>query len=105
MNKDIGDALWQLAQEHREKRARDMPDAQAAVKAMMRAYNRLEDLGWRPAIYCPKDGTVFLAIEPGSTGIFDCHYEGEWPKGSWWLHDGGDLWPSRPALFKLKEKE
>ena len=51
------------------------------------------------AIYCPKDGSVFKVIEFGSTGIFDCHYDGEWPKGRWWTHDGGDLWPSRPVMY------
>jgi len=53
-------------------------------------------------IYCPKDGTTFNVLEAGSTGIFVAHYEGEWPTGSWWIHDEeyGDLSPSRPILFK-----
>ena len=57
----------------------------------------------KEAIYCPKDGTVFSAIEAGSTGIFDCIYEGEWPDGAWWALEVGDMWPSHPILFKLKE--
>lgn len=54
------------------------------------------------AVYCPKDGTVFDAIEVGSTGIHPCHYDGEWPHGSWWTHEAGDLWPSRPCLFRKR---
>lgn len=79
-----------------------MPDDAAALAQMHDAYTRLEKLGWRPAIYCPKDRTVFEAIEAGSTGIFDCHYEGEWPTGGWWTHNAGDLWPSRPILWRPK---
>lgn len=70
---------------------------------MFVAYDRLRLLGWREAIYCPKDGTVFEAIEAGSTGVHDCHYQGEWPNGSWWIHAAGDLYPSFPILFRLKE--
>ncbi len=80
--------------------AERMPDDRAALLQMQDAYTRLEKLGWRNAIYCPKDGTVFDAIEAGSTGIFACHYEGDWPTGSWWAQDAGDLWPARPILFR-----
>jgi hypothetical protein len=87
-----------------EKRAdaADMPTEHDALRVMARVMARLKELGWRDAIYCPKDGTAFDIIEAGSTGIHDCHYEGEWPKGSWWVHEAGDLWPSRPILFRLK---
>ncbi len=74
----------------------------AAIERMFSAYQELKRLGWNDAIYCPKDGTWFDAIEAGSTGIHNCRYEGEWPKGSWWIADAGDLWPSRPILFRLK---
>lgn len=78
-----------------------MPDEKTAIKMMCDAYHRLKDLGWREAVYCPKDGSSFEVIEPGSTGIFRAHYNGEWPKGSWWVEDSGDLWPSRPVLYRL----
>lgn len=87
----------------RKRRAKIMPDDAVAISAMFEAYDRLRELGWQSIIYCPKDGTVFDAIEAGSTGIHPCHYDGEWPQGSFWLHDGGDLWPGRPVLFKLRE--
>lgn len=93
-------ALWEACEAAKKKRAEDMPDEQAALRVMMNAYTRLKELGWREAIYCPKDGSHFQAIEAGSTGVHDCAYEGEWPKGSWWVYDG-DVWPSRPILFKL----
>lgn len=83
-------------------RAKIMPDEEAALKVMFAAYQRLQELGFRPAIYCPKDGTLFDAIEAGCTAIGTCHYDGEWPKGRWWMHSGGDLWPSRPILWRAK---
>lgn len=86
------------------RRAAQMPDDAAALTVMLAAYQRLMEMGWREAVYCPKDGTVFEAIEAGSLGIHRCHYSGEWPKGGWWLHDKGDLYPSRPILFRpIKE--
>lgn len=80
--------------------AAEMPDDAAALKVMFRAFERLKKLGWREAIYCPKDGSTFQVIEPGSTGIHEAHYEGTWPKGGWWVHEAGDLWPSHPILWR-----
>lgn len=94
------DALWDAAQAAKADREKRMPDEKAALRAMQDAYTRLTELGWRDASYCPKDGSHFQAIEAGSTGIHDCSYQGEWPKGTWWIYDG-DIWPSRPILFKL----
>lgn len=85
----------------RAERAARLPDDKAAINAMFDAFDRLRELGWREAMYCPKDGTPFQAIEPGSTGIHHCHYEGEWPTGSWWIAAADDLSPSHPILFKL----
>ena len=96
-----GEALWERAKAREAKRAADMPDEQSAINAMHDAWLRLKELGWREAMYCPKDGATFNVIEPGSTGIFDCHYQGEWPKGSYWVADAHDLWPANPVLFKL----
>jgi hypothetical protein len=77
-----------------------IPDEAAAIRLFFDAHLRLKELGWREAIYCPKDGTEFLVIEPGSTGQHRCIYMGEWPKGSWWIQDDEGGSPSRPALFK-----
>lgn len=82
------------------RRAEQMPDERTAIKCMFSAWLRLKELGWKQAEYCPKDGSLFDVIEPGSTGIHRCRYQGEWPKGSWWIEGDGDLWPSRPVLFR-----
>ena len=77
-----------------------MPDEQAALRMLCDAHTRLKELGWDDAIYCPKDGRLFEVIEAGSTGIFKCSYDGEWPNGHWWIHEHGDLSPSRPVLYR-----
>lgn len=100
LTKSEADAIWAECEARKEKRQEDMPTEKDAINAMFEAYQRLKELGWGDAIYCPKDGSVFHIIEAGSTGIHDCSYDGEWPKGTWWVHSEGDLWPSRPILFK-----
>lgn len=100
MTRAEADALWDAAEKAKAQRAETMPDEAAAIHVMFDAWQRLKELGWNDAIYCPKDGSHFKAIEPGSTGIHDCSYEGEWPQGSWWIYDG-DVWPSHPILFRL----
>lgn len=76
------------------------PEEKTALEAMFAQYDALKRLGWNDAIYCPKDGSTFLAICAGSTGICPHHYKGEWSNGSWWAEDAGDLWPSRPILWR-----
>lgn len=84
----------------RQRRAREMPTEKEALATMFDAYHRLQELGWREACYCPKDGSTFNVIEPGSTGIHKAHYLGGWPDGTFWLEDSGDLWPSSPVLYR-----
>lgn len=93
--------LLAALRERHERDEAEMPDDRAALLVMFRGFDRLRQLGWRDACYCPKDGSTFEVIEAGSTGIHRAHYEGEWPKGTWWIHEDGDLWPSRPILFRL----
>lgn len=95
-------AIWDNAMAAKARRAEQMPDEETALRVMHDAHQRLRELGWQDAIYCPKDGTPFDAIEAGSTGIHDCYYHGEWPKGSWWIMADGDTWPSRPILFRQR---
>ena len=94
--------LWQHVLERKRKRAELMPDERAAIDMMFMAWQRLKELGWNDIVYSPKDGSEFDVIEPGSTGIFTCTYLGDWPSGSWWIHDNGDSYPSHPILFKLR---
>ena len=99
---DEAKAILDASDKHIKERAERMPDEKSAIRAMFDAHDRLRELGWREAIYCPKDGSSFQVIEPGSTGVFRCHYQGEWPKGSWWIDDEDEgFCPSHPVLFKL----
>lgn len=94
-------AIFEAADAAKAKRAADMPDEKAALRAMHDAFTRLRELGWREAAYCPKDGSMFDCIEAGSTGIHRGYYSGEWPTGSWTVADEHDSYPSRPILFRL----
>lgn len=98
-----GEALWQRAQEKERLRAERMPDEEAAIRALWDAHQRLRELGWNEPQYCPKDGTNFKVIELGSTGIFDCHYHGEWPDGLYMVSDERDVYPTSTgvAMYKL----
>jgi hypothetical protein len=98
------EAMIASAEAARDKREATMPTEAAAISQMFQAYQRLRELGWREAIYCPKDGTEFSVIEPGSTGIHRCTYSGDWPNGSWWIHDG-DTWPARPCLWRPRKND
>lgn len=102
LTSEEAEALWKSAEDARAKRAADMPTEQDALRVLTDAVHRLKELGWSDAIYCPKDGTLFDAIEAGSSGIHDCYYEGKWPDGSWWMPDEQDTWPSRPILYRIK---
>lgn len=96
---EADEMLEQIAREEANRREL-MPDEDSAIKMFFRSYIRLKELGWREAIYCPKDGSEFEVIEPGSTGIHRCVYRGEWPSGGYWIVSDGDMSPSRPALFR-----
>lgn len=96
------DALWKTTEEARLRRESSMPDEKAAIAVLFSAWLRLKELGWKEAEYCPKDGTPFDAIEPGSTGIHRCHYDGKWPDGHWWTSDEHDMYPSRPILWRSR---
>lgn len=98
------DRLLAEIEEADEKRKESMPDQESALTQMLQAYLRLKELGWRDAVYCPKDGTMFEVIEAGSTGIHECNYQGEWPNGSWWVYADGDACSSRPILFRRKRQ-
>lgn len=102
LHKNEAGALWAQVEESEKRRNELMPTEDSARKMFFEAWLRLKDFGWNDAIYCPKDGTSFDVIEPGSNGVHTCTYSGEWPKGSWWIHDSSDSWPSHPALYRAK---
>lgn len=92
--------LIEQADEAKRQRAADMPDDVAAIQAMQRAHTRLKELGWRDAVYAPKDREAIEVVEPGSTGIHRAHRDSE---GRFWIEGAGDLWPSSPVLFRKVE--
>ena len=65
----------------------------------------LRDMGWNSAIYCPKDGSMFMGWEfPwGSPSL--CNYTGEWPTGSFLQYSAGDAWPCSPNLWRPITRE
>lgn len=93
------DDLMKALDRTREWDHNQMPDEATALKVFFKAYQRLKDFGWRDIIYAPKDDTVFEIIEPGSTGIFKCHYQEKPARGSFWTPDDGGS-PSHPVLFR-----
>ncbi len=103
LRKAEADSLQAAVDAGKARRAEQMPDEKTAIHAMWEAWMRLKDLGWNEAIYCPKDGSEFKAIEAGSTGIHRCRYDGDWPTGHWWIIGDDDLYPSRPVLFRLPD--
>ena len=98
------DALLAAADARQKARAEALPTEQDAVNAMCDAYHRLKELGWREACYAPT-GTPLRLIEPGSSGIHEGRNDGEWPHQSFWIAEAGDLWPSRPCLFKSHSRD
>lgn len=97
-------ALLDQIARHRSAMANALPSERECLRVMFGAWERLQELGWRAIMYCPKDGTVFDSISAGSTGIHDCYYEGKWPSGRWWVLDGGDLWPANPIMWRAKAR-
>ena len=96
-------ALMAAVDEAKRRRAELMPTEQDAVRAMWEAYHRLEELGWRNATYCPRDGRTLLFIEAGSSGIHEGRCDDKdtaHRRPTVWLHDAGDLWPSQPVLYR-----
>src|SRR6266704_388718 len=98
-----GEALWAHAKQKETDRAEHMPDEKSAIEALWSAHQRLKELGWKESQYCPQDGTRFRVIALGSTGVFDCYYSGEWPKGHYMLMDEHDCYPTSTgvAMYRL----
>lgn len=93
-----GAALMAAVEAAQRKRAENMPATVDALREVCRAKSRLRDLGWRDGITCPKDGSEFVVVEWGSTGIFTGVYSGEWPRGL--LHVEDDLAQPQAVMWK-----
>ncbi|GAB6842402.1 hypothetical protein HNR00_003610 [Methylorubrum rhodinum] len=88
--------LLQAIELGNEADAARMPDEAAALKVMQAAYERLKALGFRDFTYCPKDGQYREFVEVGSTGV----HSGYRDASGVWIAEAGDLWPSKPILFR-----
>lgn len=103
LHKSEADAIWAQIEKAQAKRQSDMPTSHDALRMMIDAKERMSDLGWREAIYCPKDGTDFAVCQVGSTGMWRGRYVGKWPDGH--IQTGssasrpeGHFWKSLDAL-------
>lgn len=94
------------AEAQKQARAEQLPTEYDCLRVMQQAFYRLKEMGWNEASYAPKDGGYFQAIEFGCAKPMECCYLGEWPSGRFFAAEAGDLWPSRPSLYKsLDEKK
>ena len=102
-----GEALLQAAVAREKARAEEMPDDKAALHQMFEGYQRLKELGWKDAIYAPKDGTEIDVIEAGSTVIHKVAWRsfGHAPLDSCGcFFSAEEGWRSRPILFRLPQE-
>lgn len=97
IDEQTGAMIWAEVQGAQRTRAANMPTEQRAIHALFDAWYRLKELGWREAMYAPKDGTICEFVECGSTGTHRGHVDAN---GIVWLHSDGDLWPATPVLFR-----
>jgi len=96
---------WGALRAHWDECAKNQPrlctdPEKLILDSMRQQYEALVACGWQDIVYCPKDGTQFLAIVAGQADALRCHYTGEWPTGAWFVQDCGDLWPERPILWR-----
>lgn len=71
-------------------------DEAEAIRLLQRIQLRLKELGWRDAMYAPKDGSTFDCIEVGCTAVLtNCTRD----EIGFWHHDT-DTWPMCPILFR-----
>lgn len=89
------------ADAQQQARAEQFPDEQSVIRMMVQCRLRLEELGWRSALYAPRDGSHFLAITPGYAGPSEC----TWLGSGFFVADGNDWWPTTPSHFKLMEEK
>lgn len=99
LRRSEADAVAAAVAQADRKRAELMPTEQAAVDMLWDAHKRLQEFGFKDARYAaPDQGVEVEVIEPGSTGIHRGHFDGKY----WWISGrDGDLYPTRPALFRV----
>jgi hypothetical protein len=71
-----------------------------AIRGLDRSYRALKELGWRDAMYAPRDGTPIDLIEVGCTAVLTNCYRDE---VGFWQHAANETWPTRPILFRFTQ--
>lgn len=94
---DVHSILREAAAQKTE-RAEQLPGEQDCIRVMVQARLRLQELGWSDITYAPKDGTYFESITAGFAGPADCCHLGS----GFFIAEGGDLWPAKPMMYRLK---
>lgn len=71
LSQDEASAIWQTIEEADVKRAKDMPTAQDALRVMIAARQRLQELGWwEGGGLLVKPGDECAVAQTGSTGMW-----------------------------------
>ena len=78
LTEDEVDAIWRAVDAAKAKRAQEMPTAQDALRALIEAQQRLQELGWRlGGGLRVKRGDECAVAETGSTGIWRGHLDAD----------------------------
>ena len=100
ITKEEGEALWASAMKHKAERAERLPTEEVCIREMVECWARLKELGWKEAMYAPKDGSRIDVIEPGCSAVLDGWRD---EKGRFWSGEEG--WPVTPTLFRVGATE
>ena len=95
-----GDLRQHWEESAKKERPDRMKNAHRVMVEIARLTNEMRTDGWKEVSYCPKDGSMFWAWDPLCSLPYKCSYRGVWPDGKWDAYCDGDIWPSRPVLFK-----
>ena len=104
LNKIEQKKLWSEIEENEKKRAEKMPDEKSAINQLHEAYLRLIDFGWKEMAFCPKNQSMFTALEIGSKAIVRCRSMHKDGKRCYWIFDG-DFWPVNPVLWRRRKMD
>lgn len=78
LTEDEADAIWKAVNAAKAKRAQDMPTAQHALRALIEAQQRMQELGWwQGGGLRVKRGDECAVAETGSTGIWRGHLDAD----------------------------
>lgn len=70
LTRDEADGLWKMAEDAKAQRAEAMPTAQDALRLLIQAKERLNELGWREGNFCIRANDECAVAQTGSTGMW-----------------------------------